>query len=149
ALPPACIVELDVTGGFLSDVAARFHPGLNAILGGKGVGKSLLVEFLRFALDQPSHDKAIQTDMQGKLEKQLGLGGKVSVLFQLPSGTRYRVTRTFDKVKNPIDVHHVETGEPYEGDLSKLFQVLFYSQNEIIDISRDPDCQLTLIDKLV
>ena len=80
---------MEVTGGFFDGVAAKFHPGLNTIIGGKGVGKSLLVEFLRFALDQPSDVDAIRTDYTSKLVRQLGVGGSVKVVCQMPSGSTY------------------------------------------------------------
>ena len=36
------ILSMEVTGGFFDGVAVRLHTGLNTIIGGKGVGKSLL-----------------------------------------------------------------------------------------------------------
>jgi hypothetical protein len=48
------VKSVRITGGFLDGSEAVFHEGLNSILGAKGAGKSLLVEFLRFGLDQPS-----------------------------------------------------------------------------------------------
>ena len=46
------ITKMEITGGFFDGVAVTLHPGLNTIIGGKGVGKSLLVEFMRFVLDR-------------------------------------------------------------------------------------------------
>ena len=53
------INKIKVTGGFFDGEEAEFHPGLNSILGAKGSGKSLLVEFLRFGLHQPSSNSEI------------------------------------------------------------------------------------------
>ena len=53
------IMNLKVSEGFLKHQNILFHQGLNSIIGGKGVGKSLIVEFIRFALDQPSKDSSI------------------------------------------------------------------------------------------
>ena len=85
------ILRMEIAGGFFDGVAATLHSGLNTIIGGKGVGKSLLVEFLRFALDQPSDVNAIDADHKSKLLRQLGVGGAVKVLCQMPSGSTYQI----------------------------------------------------------
>ena len=143
------ILSVEISGGFFDGVALRLHPGLNAIIGGKGVGKSLLIEFLRFAFDQPSHVDAIRSDYTGKLHRQLGVGGSVTVVCQLPSGSTYRVTRRYDQATNPVEVTNLSDSSPYDGSVASLFPVLAYSQNEVIDISRDTNVQLRLIDRLI
>jgi len=143
------ILNMKIAGGFFDGVCATFHPGLNSVLGGKGVGKSLLVEFLRFALDQPSDVPAIRKDMESKLEKQLGLGGSVTVACEMASGTVYSLARQFDGVTNPAKVVGLTDETEYVGSVSKLFPVLVYSQNEVIDISRDTNVQRLLIDRLI
>jgi hypothetical protein len=75
--------------GFLAYQRFRFHPGLNSIVGGKGVGKSLAIEFLRFALEQASEHPEIQRDHQGKLEHQLGALNTVEVEIELANGVQY------------------------------------------------------------
>lgn len=143
------IRTIELSGGFFDGVCAIFHEGLNTVLGGKGVGKSLLIEFLRFALDQPSDVPAIRQDMDGKLEKQLGLGGRVTVVCELSSGRVYEVTRQFDGVTNPIATIDSADQTEYAGSIAKLFPLLAYSQNEVIDISRDTSVQRLLIDRLI
>ena len=44
--------RLEITQGFLANQNICFHEGLNSIVGGKGTGKSLIIEFLRFAINQ-------------------------------------------------------------------------------------------------
>ena len=48
------------TSGFLANQEFVFHPGLNSLIGGKGTGKSVAIELLRFALNQASQDEKIQ-----------------------------------------------------------------------------------------
>ena len=142
------ILRMEVTGGFFDGVALRLHPGLNTIIGGRGVGKSLLVELLRFALDQPSDVDAINVGYEGKLFKRLGLGGSVMVVCQMPSGSTYQITRRYDQINNSIEVTDLSDSSSYAGSVASLFPVLAYSQNEVIDISRDSKVQLRLIDRL-
>jgi len=148
------ILSLRICGGFLRDQSIEFLPGLNCIIGGKGTGKSLLVEFLRFTLDQPSNDATILDDHTSKLEKQLGTGQKVMVAFQLENGARYEVVRTYDGCENgeiigASECKNIETEEIYQGDIATLFPILAYSQLEVLKISEREEAQLELIDKFI
>jgi hypothetical protein len=67
----------------------------------------------------------------------------------LPSGAIYSAKRTLDGSSNPLEVTELATSTFYEGSLKDLFPILAYRQNEVIDISRNRDIQLLLIDKLV
>jgi len=143
------ILRMEVEGGFFNGGTVRFHPGLNTILGGKGVGKSLIVEFLRFVLDQPSDIDAISTDHESKLFRRLGVGGSITVVCQMPSGATYNIIRRYDRVTNPTEVTDLSNSTSYGGSIASLMPVLAYSQNEVIDISRNSNVQLLLIDRLV
>jgi len=143
------IVSMEFTQGFLEAQKCDFHEGLNSIIGGKGVGKSLIIEFLRFVLNQPSDIGFIREDMSLKLEKQLGIGGSVVLQIVTQSGASYRITRFYDGEDNPITLHNIAEDTLCEADIRGLFPILAYSQNEIIDISRDPAAQLKLIDRLI
>ena len=66
------IAKMEITGGFFDGVELKLHPGLNTILGGKGVGKSLLVEFLRFALDQPSRCQCYRRRLRSQTVSETG-----------------------------------------------------------------------------
>lgn len=143
------IIYLEVSQGFLKNQKINFNEGLNSIVGGKGVGKSLVVEFLRFAIEQSSKDKSILEDYKDKLEKRLEPFGKVTVEFELESGERYQVMRTYDGTNNKIECINLDTNELYEGDIPALFPILAYSQNEVIKIAVDEEAQLRLIDSFI
>ena len=51
------IEKLSITGGFLDGQEIEFSPSMNSVIGGTGTGKSLIVEFLRFAFDRKPHDR--------------------------------------------------------------------------------------------
>jgi PHP family Zn ribbon phosphoesterase len=140
------VVSLQASEGFLKYQNIRFHPGLNSIIGGKGVGKSLVIEFLRFALDQPSGDGDILRDYNGKLSKRLGPYNSVEVVCQLPSGSQYKIMRTLN---GPYECVDLATGQPYNGNVSGLFPILAYSQTEVIKIAEDEEAQLKLIDSFI
>ncbi|MCX9012282.1 MAG: AAA family ATPase [Candidatus Methanoperedens sp.] len=148
------IVSLSISDGFLKDQHLEFMPGLNCIIGGKGTGKSLAVEFLRFALDQASCDAKILEDHSSKLEKQLGQNHKIMAAFQLENGALYEVTKSYEgfeggKILCNSQCKNVATGEDYQGDIAALFPILAYSQLEVIKIAEREEAQLELIDKFI
>lgn len=140
------VVSLRASEGFLKHQNIRFHQGLNSIIGGKGVGKSLIIEFLRFVLDQPSEDEDILKDYNGKLKKRLGPLNYAEVVCQMPSGTQYKITRTLNGACECVDV---ATGQQYDGRIGDLFPILAYSQTEVVKIAEDEEAQLKLMDSFI
>ena len=133
------IDNVSIAGGFLDGQSVVFNEGLNSIIGGKGTGKSLLVELMRFVLDQSPDRSSIRDDHDRKLEERLGKGGYVELEFTAHSGEQFPLKRTYDSGGSYYD----ETGF----DPSQLFPVLFLSQNEIIKISESEPEQLKFIDR--
>ena len=135
------IEDITVAGGFFDGQTATFHQGLNSILGGKGVGKSLLVELMRFVLSQPSTQKDIIADHSRKLEKKLQAYGSVLLRFVDETGKVCTVERKY----NPSDGNRY-VDESHES-LAMSFPALFLSQNEIIKIAEDESEQISFIDR--
>jgi len=133
--------RIKVTGGFLDKAEATFHAGLNSILGAKGAGKSLLIEFLRFALNQPPANEEIRNDYLSKLEHRLENYGSVEVTVVDETGKELTFVRTWD----PSDDNPYSAGGPK--DPAELFPVLFLSQNEIIKIAENETEQIAFIDQ--
>jgi len=117
------ILEVGITGGFFDGEKAPFHQGLNSILGAKGAGKSLLVEFMRFVLNQPTSQADLRDDYERKLAKRLETYGTIVLRLVDETGTEYEVERTFDPSRdNPYrETHH--------DSIANSFNVLFLSQN--------------------
>lgn len=153
------IVSLRVGGsGFLRNQCFEFHQGLNSLIGGQGVGKSLAIEFLRFGLAQPTPDPKLFEDHCGKLSTRLEQNNSVQITYQLEDGALYQIDRTFlglQKGENGPVVHsdvkciNLATGEEYLGDIPKMFSILSYSQTEVIKIAENKNAQLELIDKFI
>ena len=54
------IRRMQVEGGFLDGLDLRFEPGLNVLIGGRGTGKSSIIELIRYCFDQ--HGSAAEED---------------------------------------------------------------------------------------
>jgi len=142
------IKSVKINSGFLSDIESNFHQGLNSILGAKGVGKSLLIEFIRFALDQESTHHEISEDHKEKLMKQIGQYGQVEINICDETGKEFKIIRTYNPAEdNPLECRDLSTNEIVNVDIAQLFPVLFLSQTEIIKIAEDSNEQMKFIDK--
>ena len=146
------IEEISTTGGFLDKKKVIFHKGLNSLIGGKGTGKSLIIEFLRFALQDESLSKEIQEDSFSKIAGQLGKDGIIEVIIS-KGGEKYKITRKITNIDHRTKKFVTENkceilfeGNPYEGDIKKTFPLLAYSQNEIIYIAKNDNALLSLLD---
>jgi hypothetical protein len=146
AEPQPRIIEVRIEGGFLGGQSLQFHAGMTSVIGATGTGKSLLIEFLRFAFQKPPH-AGLMSEHKAKLLKQLKEGGTVCVRFADMSNDEYEISRTFN-AKSGQDARCVNcsTGAQFDGEITSIFPILFYSQNEILEVTRDPRAQLNLLD---
>lgn len=140
---------LQVKGGFLDGVRVAFDDNLNCIIGGRGTGKTTMIEILRWALDQmpdqragPNFRRSIEKLVQGNLGN-----GVVEVEIQTDSGLRYLVRRTYGGAAMVMN----DAGDPVEIDIGRgtIFSAEIYSQSQIEEIANDPFFQLKLIDKFI
>ena len=67
------ILSIEVAGGFLDGTRLEFSDGLNCIIGGRGTGKTTVLEFIRYILgmmpdvaDSRPRAKAIEGHVQGQ-----------------------------------------------------------------------------------
>lgn len=134
------ISAVSIKGGFLNGVSVPLHTGLNCILGAKGTGKSLLVEFLRFGLDQQPTQSEIKADHDQKLASRLQRYGEVTVKCSDETGKEITIARQLNPPSNPYKT-------PSAVDVGRLFPVLFLSQNEIIRVAEEESEQLKFIDR--
>lgn len=133
------LASISIENGFFQGEKADFNEGLNSILGGKGTGKSLLVELLRFALNKPSEIPSLCTEQKNKLKHRLGDFGKVTVHYIDETGKEFKITRSLDPNTSGYD----EIGF----DPSIVCDTLFLSQNEILKVAEDESLQLDFIDR--
>lgn len=142
------LVALAWEGGFLDGAAVHFNSNLNVLVGGRGAGKSTVVESLRYVLGlDPIADEARKAH-EGIIRHVLRGGTKVSLLARScrPATRDYRIERT---IPNPPVVRD-ETGQVSNllpGEI--LSRVEVYGQHEISELTRSREKLTRLLDRFV
>lgn len=143
------LVAMAWQGGFLDSAAVHFNPNLNVLVGGRGAGKSTVVESLRCVLGlAPLGDEA-RASHAGILKHVLGNGTKVSLVVRShrPTSRRYRLECT---IPNPPVVRDAETGEVLSVAAADVFPpVEIYGQHEISELTRSPEKLTRLLGRFV
>lgn len=144
------IDSVSISDGFLAGTSLAFSPDLNCLLGGTGAGKSLVLEVIRFALDQQVDNLvfgAIRHEVDRRLESALREGATVAVEFTGPDG-RYRVSRTFRAAGSKPVVDQSIDGDWVQVDRapSSLMSIAAFSQGEILEYARQPVGRVGLVD---
>jgi predicted ATP-dependent endonuclease of OLD family len=75
------IESIRVEGGILDKFEQKFSPKLNVLIGGRGTGKSSVIELLRFCLGAESYTDDSETDAAEHALGVLG-DGRVTVILR-------------------------------------------------------------------
>lgn len=143
------IRSLEVTGGFLDGMRLDLGDSLNCLIGGRGTGKTSVLELIRWTLDHMPDDmeeNARYRSIDRLIQANLGTG-QVTVGIETLNGRRYQIRRSYGE--DPLVLG--DNGDPVEIDIGRgnIFSIEIYSQNQIEEIANDPLFQLKLIDKFV
>ncbi|MBL4684174.1 MAG: AAA family ATPase [Nannocystaceae bacterium] len=136
------------TSGFLQAAAIHFNRNLNVLVGGRGTGKSTVVESIRAVLGlNPVGDEARKAH-EGIVRHVLRSGTKISLLVRVhrPSTRTYVIERT---LPNPPIVR-TESGEVLDLDPQDVLpQVEVFGQHEISELAKSGENLTRLLDRFV
>lgn len=136
-------------GGFLDGVGLRLNEGMNVLIGGRGSGKSTVLESIRFALGiQPVTPRGREQHAQ-VVSQVLGTAAKVTLLAECgqPSRQVLRVERT---VGGAPRVYNHTTGEALSATPADLLPgVEVYGQRELAEVADDKARQTDLLERLL
>ncbi len=131
----AVLRSISWDSGFLDGVRMPLNPNLNVLVGGRGAGKSTVIESLRYVLGLNPLGMEARKAHEGIIKQVLRGGTKIALLVRSsdPVRTEYRIERT---VPNPPVVR------TSDGDVSNLSpedilpRVEVYGQHEIAELTR-------------
>jgi len=142
------LLSLAWEGGFLDRAEVGFNPNLNVLVGGRGTGKSTIVESIRAVLGLDAGGAESQKAHEGIVRHVLRNGTKVSlhVRSHRPAVREYRIERT---IPNPPlvkdDVGEVSSLAP--ADILPGIEV--FGQHEISELTKSPEKLTRLLDRFV
>jgi energy-coupling factor transporter ATP-binding protein EcfA2 len=147
----AWIRGIEVSQGFFKGTNFLFHPDMNAVVGGKATGKSLLIELIRFVLESTSPIQSINEENKSKINAQtcLGAGGTVTLYVESENGEQYRIQRTVSDLDEGPEIFYGETQTKAAERVSDVFRCTTYSQNEIIELGRSLPALLDWLDSFI
>lgn len=132
-------------GGFLGGVGFPLNLDLNCLIGGKGTGKSTVIETIRYAFDLDYRTDDVGNAARELLQNAFKSGSRVAVVIETgpPAPRRYIVERTAPHAPVVRD----ETGTPLpDVDPRALVAPCVYGQKEIYGIAQDARARLELLD---
>ncbi|HSL81293.1 MAG TPA: ABC transporter, partial [Thermoanaerobaculia bacterium] len=133
----------------------RLNPWLNAIIGGRGTGKSTLVEFARLALRRQDE---LPAELRGELEKYakvrpnrdenglLTADAEIRVVYR-KDGSRFRLQWSPSGDLDPIQEESNGGWRRAEGDVALRFPIQLFSQKQIFHMAKTPLALLRVVDE--
>lgn len=121
-------------GGYLDGTSLHFSDNLNVLIGGRGAGKSTVVESIRFAFDLPSSG-ALEESHDGFVRNVLRSGTRVTALVASPRPElrRYVVQRSVGSAPSVLD-QDGNTLDLLPIDVIPNLEV--YGQRELAELAR-------------
>lgn len=136
------------TGGFMGDTSVHFNGNLNVLVGGRGTGKSTMIESIRYALGLNPLGEEARKAHEGIVRHVLGGGTKVSLLIRShkPSQRCYTIERS---VPNPPIVKN-EAGEVLTLSPRDVIPgVEVFGQHEISELTKSREKLTLLLERFV
>lgn len=146
--PHAEFVAVTWEGGFLDGTSVHFNGNLNVLVGGRGTGKSTMIESIRYTLGLDPLGEEARKANEGVVRYVLRSGTKISLLVRShkPSPRSYIIERS---IPNPPIVKD-EAGEVLTlvpKDVMPGIEV--FGQHEISELTKSREKLTLLLDRFV
>ncbi len=156
---PVVLESIEVSGarymGRPTPFTLQLNPWLNAIVGGRGTGKSSLIEFLRVALRRNGE---LPDELKPEFEKYTKVypsredGGlltdsaAIRVVYR-KNGSRFRIQWNPGGDLVPIEEESDGAWGRAEGDVIQRFPIRVFSQKQIFHLAKTPMALLKVVDE--
>lgn len=147
--------SLSIDGnGFLGGVSINFSPELNVLVGGRGVGKSAILEAIRYVLDLETYSESQYR--KELIQHSLQSGGKATVKITQSVGQniqrKYKVERVFGEKTRVLEIigeQEALVQIPLLDVLGEHETPLFFGQREIYEVTKSPVHRRHLLDVII
>jgi DNA repair ATPase RecN len=146
--PHAEFLAIAWEGGFLGDTSVHFNGNLNVLVGGRGTGKSTMIESMRYTLGLEPLGEEARKAHEGVIRHVLRAGTKVSLLVRShrPSQRTYTVERS---IPNPPVIKD-ELGEVLTLSPKDIMPgVEVFGQHEISELTKSREKLTLLLDRFI
>lgn len=150
-------IENGTKAGRSQPLDIPFSPWLNTIIGGRGSGKSSIIEYMRFPLDKTNELSGHVGEEFNNFNKIPSERGKVGML---QTNTKIRVELTKDAREialtwenNKITEEHKDlqnnlwVTKDETSDIDARFPIRFFSQKQLFILTEDPNSIIKTIDE--
>lgn len=146
--PHAEFIAMAWEGGFLDGTRLHFNGNLNVLVGGRGTGKSTIIESLRYALAIDPIGEEANRAHQGVLKHVLKSGTKISLLVRShhPAKHDYTIERTIpnppvvkDELGNVLNLSPLDVAPGVE----------IFGQHEISELTKSREKLTLLLERFV
>ena len=128
--PRVEMVEID--GGFHTGLKAALAPGLNAIIGGKGTGKSTLIEILRYVIDGR---KPLINDGEANRRFNFKANAEARIGIVDSESEPYQIHRSGDEAPARL----LREGEDTGVKIGRRFDISVFGQRELQELANRED----------
>jgi len=140
---------LSITGGYLDGVHINFSEHLNSVIGGRGTGKSTLLECIRYALELDPIGKSACKQHLEIIKENIGKSkGRIELVVRSSkmNGKKYTIARRYGESASVKDeAGNISSFTPRE----LLPEIEIYGQNEIYEIAQDGQSQKKLLGRFL
>ena len=149
-----CRTNGDEAGGFFRDETVGFSDDLSCLIGGRGSGKSAVIDALRFVFmidPETIRDEKRRDDVRRRQAKTLA-GTEVRVLLRVPDGQSIILVRRYhSESPGPTRLYSTDGTELDIGNLPETDygKVSLYGWSEIEDLATNESEQRELIDGFI
>ncbi len=138
------IKQVSWVGGYLDGVTLPISNDLTAIIGGRGAGKSTVIESIRYALDIDAISRQMKTDHKNMVDNVLHAGTiiRVEVETVTPTVQQFTVER---EVPHPPVVLDADGLQTKLSPVDAIGSVEIFGQHELAELAGDPPSVAELV----
>lgn len=133
-----------------------FNPWMNCLIGGRGVGKSTILELLRLAMGRSSdlEDTALSADLQrflpsaGRAERWWDESSTIEVHYTKDSRLLRILWSGEAASESQVDAWNGTAWEPQAGLAADRAPIQVFSQKQIYELARQPQSFLAILDRM-